>query len=205
MYSKCLIVNSLFRKKTGGVCLKLRMWKPQQCVCGHSNEILCPAYSSWVCISPQETSRPSESGSRHSPPLHHIQWGSENRCEQDWRVPGRCSGPTQVSVKLMVCHLPQAQLSQGISAPRCSSASINWRHGIVIACHTFLPSAPSSLDQKPVFSVRLFLNYPLYTPVILSALSDSPFWWQAPLCPNNAHEDESAVWNLVLNCSENLF
>lgn len=182
------------------------MWKPQQGFCGCSNEILSPAYTLWVCISPQETSRPSESGSRHSPTLHHIQWGSENRCQQDWRVPGRCSGPAQVSVKLNICHLTLAQSSQGVSALIRISFSIKTEDMEDGSCLSHLPPFNSLIFiSKTVFSLRLFFNYSLYTPVILSALSNSSFWWQAHLCPNNGTEDESAVQNPVLNYSEDVF
>lgn len=46
----------------------------------------------------------------------------------------------------------------------------------------------------------------MYGPVILPALSNSSFWWQARavlvMCQNNASEDESAVQNSVLTCNK---
>lgn len=125
----------------------------------------------------QETSRPSEPGSRHSPPLHHIQRGSENRCQQDWRVPGRCSGPTQVSVTPWF-----GTSGTALTGDFCPKMffSINKLKTWTSSCLSYLPPLISLIFRsKAAFSVRLFLNYPFYIPLILSALSDCPFWWQA--------------------------
>lgn len=43
-----------FKKENWWCLFKTEDVKPQQCFCGHSNEMLAPAYCPWVCISPRK-------------------------------------------------------------------------------------------------------------------------------------------------------
>ena len=49
-----------------------------------------------ILLSPQKASRSTQPGSWHAPALPDLQWGCEDRCQQDWRVPGGDPNPREV-------------------------------------------------------------------------------------------------------------
>lgn len=68
----------------------------------------------------QEARRPPEPGTRHAPPIHNLQRGGQDRRQQDRRVPGGCSLPTQVRNPSDTFLLQRDGCDMNIlSAPKC--------------------------------------------------------------------------------------